>query len=170
MTNYKWKKITVLMLCMSFIQITYTHAEDVTITVNGSVVAQPCAVATTNVTVNLGDLYTFDLISAGSSSEWRSFSLDLINCPIATSNVTATFSGITDTTGYYKNQGTATSIQLQLQDTEGNDLKNNTNKTLQVNNSTLSISFPLRVRALSVNGKATQGNIQAIINVTYTYS
>ena len=30
--------------------------------------------------------------------------------------------------------------------------------------------FPLQVRALSVNGGATQGTIQAVINVTYTYA
>ena len=33
-----------------------------------------------------------------------------------------------------------------------------------------SARFPLQVRALSVNGGATQGTIQAVINVTYTYA
>ena len=35
------------------------HAADITITVNGKVVAKPCTVSTTNASVDLGDLYTF---------------------------------------------------------------------------------------------------------------
>lgn len=37
-----------------------SHAADVMITVNGKVVAKPCTVSTTNTTVDLGDLYTFN--------------------------------------------------------------------------------------------------------------
>lgn len=40
------------------------HAADITITVNGKVVAKPCTVSTTNASVDLGDLYTFSLVSA----------------------------------------------------------------------------------------------------------
>ena len=68
---------------------------DVTITVNGKVVAKPCTVSTTNATVELGDLYTFSLVSAGSSSAWHSVALELSNCPVGTSRVTASFSGST---------------------------------------------------------------------------
>ncbi len=41
------------------------QAADVTITVNGKVVAKPCTVSTTNATVDLGNLYSFSLMSAG---------------------------------------------------------------------------------------------------------
>lgn len=44
------------------------QAADITITVNGKVVAKPCTVSTTNATVELGDLYTFSLVSAGAAS------------------------------------------------------------------------------------------------------
>ncbi len=44
------------------------RAADVTLTVNGKVVARPCTVSTVNATVELGDLYTFSLIGAGSAS------------------------------------------------------------------------------------------------------
>lgn len=37
------------------------RAADVTLTVNGKVVARPCTVSTVNATVELGDLYTFSL-------------------------------------------------------------------------------------------------------------
>nr|WP_240769931.1 type 1 fimbrial protein [Pantoea agglomerans] len=147
-----------------------THAADVTITVNGRVVARPCTVSTLSATVDLGDLFTFNYVQAGSASAWHSVALNLINCPIGTSRVTATFTGITDDTGYYKNQGGATNLQLELQDTSGNNLNNGKTKTVQVDNSTQSASLPLQVRALSVNGNAKQGSVQAVINVTYTYA
>ncbi len=69
------------------------RAADVTLTVNGKVVARPCTVSTVNATVELGDLYTFSLIGAGSASAWHSVALDLSNCPVGTSRVKATFSG-----------------------------------------------------------------------------
>lgn len=72
------------------------------LTVNGKVVARPCTVSTVNATVELGDLYTFSLIGAGSASAWHSVALDLSNCPVGTSRVKATFSGTADSTGYYK--------------------------------------------------------------------
>ena len=100
------------------------RAADVTLTVNGKVVARPCTVSTVNATVELGDLYTFSLIGAGSASAWHSVALDLSNCPVGTSRVKATFSGTADSTGYYKNQGTAGNIQLELQSEDGTTLNN----------------------------------------------
>ena len=146
-----------------------SHAADVTITVNGKVVARPCTISTPKATVDLGDLYTFNMLSPGAASGWHNVTLDLSNCPIGTSRVTATFSGTTDSTGYYKNQGTAGNLQLELQDTSGSRFNNGSTKTMTVNDATQSTSFPLRVRALTVNGGPTQGTIQAVINVTYTW-
>ncbi|EGT3573057.1 fimbrial protein [Citrobacter sp. ANG330] len=146
------------------------QAADVTITVNGKVVAKPCTVSTTNATVELGDLYTFSLVSAGSFSAWHTVALELSNCPVGTSRVTASFSGTADSTGYYKNQGTAGNIQLELQDDSGNRLNTGATKSVVVDDASQSARFPLQVRALSVNGGATQGTIQAVINVTYTYA
>lgn len=152
------------------LNITPLQAADITITVNGKVVAKPCTVSTTNANVDLGDLYTFSLVSAGSASAWHSTALDLSNCPVGTSRVVATFSGTADSTGYYKNQGTAGNIQLEIQDDSGTTLNNGAQKSVQVDNSSQSARFPLQVRALSVNGGATQGTIQAVISVTYTYA
>ncbi|MFK3707069.1 fimbrial protein [Klebsiella sp. NPDC088457] len=164
-THPGWLLASVLALA-SFPQ----QAADITITVNGKVVAKPCTVSTTNATVDLGDLYTFSLVSPGSASAWHSVALDLSNCPIGTSRVTASFSGTADATGYYKNQGTAGNIQLELQDDGGTTLNNGAKKSVQVDDATQSAHFPLQVRALTVNGGATQGTLQAVINVTYTYA
>ncbi len=146
------------------------QAADIRITVNGKVVARPCTVSTKNATVDLGDLYTFSLIPAGAASAWHGVALDLSNCPVGTSRVIASFSGTADATGYYKNQGTAGNIQLELQDDGGTTLNNGATKSVQVDDSTQSARFPLKVRALTVNGGATQGTIQAVISVTYTYA
>ncbi|WP_434661636.1 fimbrial protein [Klebsiella sp. MISC125] len=147
-----------------------SHAADVTITVNGKVVARPCTISTPKATVDLGDLYTFNMLSPGAASGWHNVTLDLSNCPIGTSRVTASFSGPADATGYYKNQGTAGNIQLELQDDGGARLNTGTAKEIKVDDTTQTARFPLRVRALTVNGGATQGTIQAVINVTYTYA
>ncbi|EML4685175.1 TPA: type 1 fimbrial protein [Citrobacter amalonaticus] len=157
--------LTVILAASAVVQ-----AADVTITVNGKVVAKPCTVSTTTATVELGDLYTFSLVNAGSSSAWHSVALELSNCPVGTSRVTASFSGTADSTGYYKNQGTAGNIQLELQDDSGNRLNTGSTKSVVVDDASQSARFPLQVRALSVNGGATQGTIQAVINVTYTYA
>lgn len=95
-----WLLASVLTAASSGLQ-----AADITITVNGKVVAKPCTVSTTNAAVDLGDLYTFSLVTAGSASAWHSTALELTNCPIGTSRVIATFSGTADSTGYYKTRG-----------------------------------------------------------------
>lgn len=167
MTNIKNIMLTGVLL---FTTALAAHAADVTITVNGRVMAKPCTVSTPSETVNLGDLFSFDFSQPGSASVWHPVTLKLTNCPIGTSRVTAKFTGTTDSTGYYKNQGEATNLQLELQDTSGNNLNSGKTKAVQVDDSTLSASLPLQVRALSVNGNPKQGTIQAVINVTYTYS
>ncbi|ELP5685309.1 type 1 fimbrial protein [Salmonella enterica subsp. enterica serovar Bredeney] len=150
--------------------VTLLQAADINITVNGKVVAKPCTVTTTNATVEFGDIYTFSLASAGSVSDWHNVALDLTNCPVGTSRVIATFSGTADSTGYYRNQGIANNIQIELQDDSGTRLNNGAQKAIQVDSTSQSARFPLRVRVLSVNGSATQGTIHAVISVTYTYA
>ncbi|HDV1674565.1 TPA: type 1 fimbrial protein [Escherichia coli] len=90
------------------------QAADVTITVNGRVVAKPCTIQTKEANVNLGDLYTRNLQQPGSASGWHNITLSLTDCPVETSAVTAIVTGSTDNTGYYKNEGTAENIQVPL--------------------------------------------------------
>ena len=132
------------------------QAADVTITVNGRVVAKPCTIQTKEANVNLGDLYTRNLQQPGSASGWHNITLSLTDCPVETSAVTAIVTGSTDNTGYYKNEGTAT-------------LKNGDSKTVIVDEITRNAQFPLKARAITVNGNASQGTIEALINVIYTW-
>ena len=153
-----------------FLALCSARAADVTITINGQVVAKPCTIATTNANVALGNLPTFSLINAGSTSDWKTVTLNLTNCPVGTSNVKATFSGTSDSTGtYFSNQGTAGNIAVQLADSSGNNLTNGSSLTSAVSDSTLATAFNLEVRAITPAGKATQGTIQSVINVTYTW-
>lgn len=92
------------------------QAADVTITVNGRVVAKPCTIQTKEANVNLGDLYTRNLQQPGSASGWHNITLSFI-----------------------------------------------------VDEITRNAQFPLKARAITVNGNASQGTIEALINVIYTW-
>lgn len=147
------------------------HAADVTITINGKVVAKPCTVSTVSTTVELGDLYTFNLLAPGSYSPWHEVNLSLTNCPVGTSKVTATFSGTADSSrSYYANQGVARNIALQLADSSGVNLPTGSTRIVTVNDASKAANFVLQVRAITPGGNVTQGSIQSLINVTYTYS
>ncbi|EOU67866.1 fimbrial-like adhesin protein [Escherichia coli KTE14] len=125
------------------------QAADVTITVNGRVVAKPCTIQTKEANVNLGDLYTRNLQQPGSASGWHNITLS--------------------NTGYYKNEGTAENIQIELRDDQDAALKNGDSKTVIVDEITRNAQFPLKARAITVNGNASQGTIEALINVIYTW-
>lgn len=146
------------------------QAADVTITITGQVVAKPCTISTTTANVSLGTLSTSTLQSAGSVSDWKTVALDLTNCPVGTSSVKATFTGTSDSTGtYFLNQGTAGNIAVQLADSSGNNITNGGTLTSAVSDSSLSSTFNLEVRAISSAGSATQGSIQSVVDVTYTW-
>lgn len=72
-------------------------------------------------------------------------------------------------TGYYKNEGTAENIQIELRDDQDAALKNGDSKTVIVDEITRNAQFPLKARAITVNGNASQGTIEALINVIYTW-
>lgn len=81
----KWCKRGYVLAAILALASATIQAADVTITVNGKVVAKPCTVSTTNATVDLGDLYSFSLMSAGAASAWHDVALELTNCPVGTS-------------------------------------------------------------------------------------
>jgi len=147
------------------------NAVDVTITINGKVVAMPCTVSTPTVDIPLGTLSSSDFTTAGSTSAWHSFSLNLTNCPVGTSSVTATFSGTSDSSNsYFANTAGDNNIAVQLADSNGNNLKNGSSQVVAVDDSSKSAVLNLEVRAITPQGKVTQGKIQSVINVTYTYA
>lgn len=72
--------------------------------------------------------------------------------------MTAIVTGSTDNTGYYKNEGTAENIQIELRDDQDAALKNGDSKTVIVDEITRNAQFPLKARAITVNGNARPGN------------
>ncbi|WP_157916768.1 fimbrial protein [Escherichia coli] len=167
--NMRPVKLNDLHAGMQWIPLVPLQAADVTITVNGRVVAKPCTIQTKEANVNLGDLYTRNLQQPGSASGWHNITLSLTDCPVETSAVTAIVTGSTDNTGYYKNEGTAENIQIELRDDQDAALKNGDSKTVIVDEITRNAQFPLKARAITVNGNASQGTIEALINVIYTW-
>ncbi|EJM9436823.1 type 1 fimbrial protein [Escherichia coli] len=167
MQGKKEKRFLLATFCSLFTAT--LQAADVTITVNGRVVAKPCTIQTKEANVNLGDLYTRNLQQPGSASGWHNITLSLTDCPVETSAVTAIVTGATDNTGYYKNEGTAENIQIELRDDQDAALKNGDSKTVIVDEITRNAQFPLKARAITVNGNASQGTIEALINVIYTW-
>ncbi|MBT0728471.1 fimbrial protein [Rosenbergiella australiborealis] len=158
-------------LLLLLVTISAAKCADVTITINGKVVAMPCTVSTPTANIDLGTLESSDFVTAGSASTWKTFTLNLTNCPIGTSAVTATFSGTSDSSAsYFSNTGGAQNMAIQLADANGNNITNGGTQTVSVSDSSQSAVFNLEVRAISTQGKATQGSIQSIINVIYTYS
>ncbi|MDP1159785.1 type 1 fimbrial protein, partial [Klebsiella variicola] len=73
-----------------------------------------------------------------------------------------------DSTGYSPHPGTAGQMPLELQREAGTPLNPGSSQSVQVDEASQSARVPLQVRARSVNGGATQGTSQAVINGTYT--
>lgn len=84
--------------------------------------------------------------------------------------------GMTNLSGVYGTllpdnnlNGTAENIQIELRDDQDAALKNGDSKTVIVDEITRNAQFPLKARAITVNGNASQGTIEALINVIYTW-
>ncbi|MDN0651060.1 fimbrial protein [Escherichia coli] len=60
-------------------------------------------------------------------------------------------------------------IQIELRDDQDATLKNGDSKMVIVDEITRNAQFPLKARAITVNGNASQGTIEALINVIYTW-
>ncbi|UAN57416.1 hypothetical protein [Serratia sp. JSRIV004] len=61
-------------------------------------------------------------------------------------------------------------VALQLADSGGVNLPNGSTKVVAVKDASLVASLVLQVRAITPSGNVTQGSIQSLINVVYTYS
>ncbi|WP_024531358.1 fimbrial protein [Serratia fonticola] len=166
-------KNAVLLLGLSLILPWLVHAADVTITVNGSVVARPCQTPPGDTTVDFGDIYTTSLNTAGSVTAWKDITLALSGCPVGTSTVNVVFTGLAASNAdYYANSsiaGSAGGIELELQDSANGLLKNGASRDIPVDFNTGTAELPVKVRVRSESGIPTEGNIEAVINVTYTY-
>jgi minor fimbrial subunit len=157
------KILSALFILMSCKAIAY----DVEIRVSGRVVAQACTVDTTQLTLDLGKIYTSALATLDSYGDWVNSTIKLSKCPSVTSGITASFSG-TKGQKYYMNSGTANNVEIQLQTASGFDLNNNTSQAINITQQGTA-ELPIRVRAYSPTGNVGEGTIVGTINVAYTY-
>lgn len=158
----KYNNVIFLGLCLGLTTYSALSADSV-IKISGRVLDYGCTVSSDSLN------YTRNLQQPGSASGWHNITLSLTDCPVETSAVTAIVTGSTDNTGYYKNEGTAENIQIELRDDQDATLKNGDSKTVIVDEITRNAQFPLKARAITVNGNASQGTIEALINVIYTW-
>ncbi|MCB3570831.1 fimbrial protein, partial [Klebsiella michiganensis] len=74
------------------------YAADVTLYINGDIVASSCTVENNGIyNIDLGqNIPSRRLSAANSYSEWKEFYVTLSHCPVGTSSVTAHFTGPVD--------------------------------------------------------------------------
>ncbi|WP_207228905.1 type 1 fimbrial protein [Escherichia coli] len=111
-------------------------------------------------------LTTYSALSADSVIKISGRVLDY-GCTVSSDSLNFTVD--LQNTGYYKNEGTAENIQIELRDDQDATLKNGDSKMVIVDEITRNAQFPLKARAITVNGNASQGTIEALINVIYTW-
>ncbi len=148
-----------------------TYAYDAKITINGNVTALPCHVDSNNYEIDLGDLYISDFKRPNSHSEWHYFSMTLSNCPDIMSRVKATYRGSpsSDDIRFYKNDGSSSNILIELQRVSDSTILGNNTEIYESINGAHAAAFGLRVRATTLKGDVTKGDISSNITVTYTY-
>lgn len=173
----------VFLLNMLFVALAVlpgTKAEAADVTVTGKVIASSCTVSSSlagGQDVNLGTLGRVRFQNANDTGDWRSFSLNLTNCPAGTSQATATFTGTpdgTNTTLFANSEPMATAapnmaVQM-VKDTDHSAVLSNAS-TMTVNIDTLAgtATFPLAARLYTPVGGAQAGQVSSSVLVNFTY-
>lgn len=148
---------------------------DTSLNITGTIKASPCIVddnAGSGISVNLGDsIEAKDLAAAASGSKWIYFTIPVRDCPATTTIVTGAFSGTAadESSTLYKSTGDATKVQIELQDSAGNNQGNGTIMQQPVNSSTHQAALAMRARAYSFQGGSTPGSILGRVMVSFTY-
>lgn len=167
-------KITALSALMMGCGLTLANAADpVTLNITGNVVASPCQVSSDSVTksVDLGqNIQASALQTAGSSTSWVPFTINLSSCPAGTTVAVMTMHGNADTTNpadMYASTGTANNVSVQLQSQSGTQLGDG--KTISGNFVSGAVTYNLQARAWSQNGGVTPGSISTVVTATFVY-
>lgn len=148
-------------------------ADPVTLNITGNVIASPCVVSSDSITkaIDLGqNIQASSLQTAGSSTGWVNFDINIDSCPTGTTKAIMTMHGTADTlsTGdLYKSTGTATNLGVQLQSQAGDQMGDG--KSITGNIASNVYTYKLRARAYSTNGGVTPGNISSVVTATFVY-
>lgn len=170
--------INMLLPALAFQPGTKVEAADVTIT--GRVMAASCTVSPVlagGQEVDLGTLGRTRLQNAGEAGDWKSFSLNLSNCPAGTGQSTVTFTGTPEGAGGMLFANTepaataASNIAVQIaKDTDHNAvLSNGSVMTVNVDTLTRTATFPLAARLYTPSGGVQAGQVSSSVLVNFTY-
>ncbi|BBG60846.1 MULTISPECIES: fimbrial protein [Providencia] len=167
------KSIKFIFIISLFISYQAIAASTINLNFTGNIKAATCNISGgSNINIDLNKLPAGLFNAAKSGSSWTAFNISLNNCSTYINQVRLTFTGTADAAdinSLYKNQGTATNIAIQLQNSSGTTpLGNNKVLLVPLNNQT-TINIPLRTRAFSSVGNVVPGSISANITATITY-
>ncbi|WP_145562914.1 fimbrial protein [Yersinia aldovae] len=136
----------------------------------GTIINSGCSVATPSVDVSLGTIPKNIFTHIGSTSEAKSFKIDLTNCSINT-NVNITFDGVSSGTTdiLALTPGGATGVGVQLLDNSNNIIPLNA-PFFVVNTTEATYSIPLKARYYQTEGAVGTGIANSTANFTMTYN
>lgn len=176
-----FKRVFMLNMLLSALAVlpgTKAQAADVNIT--GKVIASSCTVSpvlAAGQTVDLGTLGRTRFQFANDAGTWKSFTLNLTNCPAGTSTVKATYTGTpngTDATLFANTEPVATAapnMAVQMAKDSDHTAVLSTGSTMDVTVDTLTgtATFPLAARLYTPTGGAQAGQVSSSVLVNFTY-
>ncbi|QCJ68624.1 fimbrial protein [Providencia heimbachae] len=162
-----------LILTLSLlIYSSFSIGATVKINIFGSVTAMPCEVDKANYQIDLKKVNIWN-IRDSQTSPWVDFSVKLKNCPINTTGVTMTLSGVLDpiNADYFINNGTAKNVALNLATgTNKTIVKNGTKLTSTINSQTRSTEIPFSARMAGYGSGMTAGSFKSHLEFTLSYN
>ncbi|BCG10329.1 fimbrial protein [Buttiauxella agrestis] len=170
--------LNMLLPALAALPGTAAKAADVTIT--GRVIAASCTVnpmLAGGQEVDLGTLGRTHFQNAGDTGDWKSFSLNLTNCPAGTSQSTVTFSGTPTGTGgslFANTEPVSTAaVNMAIQMAKDADhsavLSNGNSMTVDVDDVARTATFPLAARLYTDVGSVGAGRVSSSVLVNFTY-
>ena len=162
-----------LLLGLAVSTMCQSASADTILNITGNIKASPCSVSLPSggLNVDLGQqIIASSMADAGSSSDWKSFSIALTECPASTTEATMTINGTPDEveSDMYANTGTAGQVQIQLQSSAGAPL-GNAAQMVQSVDASRGTTFEMLARAYSAEGSVTPGTLVRTAQVTFTY-
>lgn len=176
-----FKRVFMLNMLLSSLTVlpgTKAHATDVNIT--GKVIASSCTVSPVLVAgqeVNLGALGRTQFLHANDAGTWKSFALNLTNCPAGTTTVKATYTGTPDGTNatlFANTEPVATAaLNMAVQMAKDSDhtavLSTGSVMSVDVDTQTGTATFPLAARLYTPTGGTLAGQVSSSVLVNFTY-
>lgn len=154
---------------------TCSLAASTSVEITGEIFAEPCKFTNNNseLKINLGNnIFSTSLASAGSGSQPIPFKLELTECPLGVSHVTATFNGNPDNNipTMYKNIGDATNLAIEVSDITTGKIIGNNESIMQPIDINRSVTYLLSSRVYTEKGNVNPGSINSLVQVTFTYN